>query len=158
MLATTKKETSVRGLVRVTNIENTKLRFKELIHIGLLIQSNKSAFEIENWSREIKKLEPITSNFEHFAINRKDWFSKAKLFLIPTLTFGQTQIDIFLNEHVVLGTGYKIELYLRNGGFTKIFKNDNSITTSLGGVISIKIQWQIRNEERYPQIIFNTDN
>lgn len=152
-----KKETSARGLVRVTNIEDTKLRFKEIIYVGLLIKSNKSTFKIENWPKELRKLEPIASNFEPFAISRKEWFSKAKLFLIPTSTFGQTQIEMFLNEHVVLGTGFKIELYLRHGRIEKTFKNNDYITTSLGGMLSIKIQWQIGNKEIYPQIKFNNE-
>lgn len=157
MSIATKKETSARGLVRVINTENTKLRLKEIIYVGLSIKSNKSAFEIENWSKELKKLEPIESNFEHFSISRKEWFSNAKIFLIPTLTFGQTQIEIHLNEHVILGTGFTIELYLRNEKIGRIFKNNESITTSLGGLIKIKIQWQITNDENYPQITFHTE-
>lgn len=145
------RETNAKGVIRVININKTKLKVKELIHIGLLLKSNKSIFNIDDWQNEIKKHDPIGTNFEYFSINKKEWLTSAKIFIVPTLTFGQTKIEIYLKEHAMLGTGFTVELFHRNGSTTKIFKNDEIMTTSFGGLINIQIEWHIQKTD-LPQI------
>lgn len=146
-----------KGVIRIINQKSDRSKYKELIYIGLMLKSNKSTIEIEDWQAEIKKHDPIESNFENFTINKREWLSSAKIFVLPTLTFGQTKIEIFLNEHVLYGTGFTIELFYRNGSTKTKFVNTETITTSLGGLITIKIEWQFIKSEKTPQITFNSN-
>lgn len=152
------KEMGAIGVIRVANMRPTKFKFKELIYIGILFKSNRSTVEIENWENEIKNHQPIETNFEHFVINKKKWFSEAKIFIFPTQTFGQTKIELYLNEHAIFGTGFTIEIYHRTGKVRRTINNTDIITTSLGGMITIKIQWQIIENESSPEITFQSEN
>lgn len=151
------KETSATGVIRIVDTKNSKLKFKEIIYIGLLLKSNKSTIEIEDWSSEIKKHDPIETNFEHFCMTKREWFSEAKVFVIPTQAFGRTKIEIFLNEHAIIGTGYTVEVYHRNGKTKQSFKNTDEITTSLGGLITTNIEWQILNKGGSTPITLNVN-
>lgn len=147
---------NAKGVIRIINQKNGRSKFKEVIYIGLMLKSNKSTIEIEDWQAEIKKYDPIESNFENFSIGKREWLSSAKIFVLPTLTFGQTKIEIFLNEHALFGTGFTVELFHRNSTVKTKIVNSDTVTTSLGGLITMKIEWQIIKNETSPQITFNT--
>lgn len=149
------RNNDARGVIRIINQQSGRSKFKELIYIGLMLKSNKSTIEIENWQAEIKNHEPMESNFENFNINKREWFSSAKIFVLPTLTFGQTKIEIFLNEHVLYGTGFTVELFYRNGTIKTKFTNTEKITTSLGGLVTMRIEWQFIKSEKTPRITFD---
>lgn len=150
------RNNDAKGVVRIINQKSDKSKFKELIYIGLMLKSNKSTYEIEDWHTEIKKHDPIESNFENFTIHKREWLSSAKIFVLPTLTFGLTKIEIFLNEHVLFGTGFTLELFYRNGITKTKFENTEKITTSMGGLITMKIEWQIIKSETTPKITFES--
>lgn len=150
------KDNNAKGVIRIINQKCDRSKFKEVIYIGLMFKSNKSTFEVEDWQTEIKKHDPIESNFENFAINKREWLSSAKIFVIPTLTFGHTKIEIFLNEHALFGTGFIVEIFNRKNTVRTKFENSDTITTSLGGTITMKIEWQIIKNELLPQITFNS--
>lgn len=151
-------EISAKGVIRIIDQRSQNSKLNELIYVGVLLKSIKSNVTVENWSTEIEKHEPIRENFKNFNISRIDWFSGAKLFVVPTKTFGQTKIEIFLHEHAFFGTGFVIELYHRNGIKTVSFKNTDLITTSLGGTIHATIKWQIIKAEDRPTITFDANN
>lgn len=151
------RNNDAKGVIRIINQKSDRSKLRELIYVGLMLKSNKSTTEIEDWQAEIKKHEPIESNFENFTINKREWFSFAKIFVLPTLTFGQTKLEIFLNEHILYGTGFTIELFHRNGTIKSKFINTKTITTSLGGLITIKIEWQIIKSEKTPSITFDSN-
>ena len=70
--------------------------------------------------------------------------------MLPTLTFGQTKVEMFLNEHILYGTGFIVELFYRNGTTKTNFVNTETITTSLSGLITMKIEWQFIKSEKTP--------
>lgn len=149
------KDNNAKGVIRIINQKSDRSKFKEVIYIGLMLKSIKSTIEIEDWQAEIKKHDPIESNFENFAISKREWLSSAKIFVLPT--FGQTKIEIFLNEHALYGTGFSVELFHRKNTTKTKFVNSDTITTSMGGLITMKIDWQIIKNEKTPQITFDTN-
>lgn len=150
------RDNGANGVIRIINQKVDRSKLREVIYIGLMFKSNKSTVEVEDWQTEIKKHDPIESNFENFSINKREWFSSAKLFVLPTLTFGQTKIEIFLNEHALFGTGFTFELFHRNGITKTRFTNSDKITTSLGGLINMRIEWQFIKNEQTPVITFTS--
>lgn len=149
------KDTYASGIVRIKNTKNKKLKFKEIIYIGILLKSNKSTIEIDDWTDEINLHRPIESKLEHFFISKREWLTEAKVFVIPTLTFGQTNIEFILNEHALFGTGFTLELFHRTGITKNTFKTSESITTSLGGSIKIDIQW---DRDTLPNVKFENND
>lgn len=49
---------------------------------------------------------------------------------------------MFFKEHVLLGTGYEIGIYNRDTFTPFVFNNSESICTSMGGTITIVIEWK----------------
>lgn len=150
------QDNCAKGVIRIINQISDRSKLKEIIYIGLLLKSNKSTFEIEDWQTEIKKHDPIESNFEHFSFSKREWLSSAKIFVLPTLTFGQTKFEIFLNEHALYGTGFTFELFHRNGTTKTKIENTDKITTSLGGLITMRTEWQFIKNEKTPLITFES--
>lgn len=147
---------SASGHVEITKTKFHKLNYKENVYIAILLRSTKSRFNVEDWYHEMKIHKPIETGFEPFHISKKEWFSEAKIFVVPTLTFGKTFIEIKLNEHAWYGTGFTVELYHRTGIIEKVIKTTDEITTSLGGTIKITVQWQNVNKEIISPITFKT--
>lgn len=148
---------SASGSIQITT-KNKTSKFREIIHIAILFKSNKSQVEIENWSEELKKYKPIEENFEQFYISKREWLTEAKLFIIPTLTFGETTIEINLKEHALYGTGFTIEIYHRTGTIKEQFKTTDEVTTSLGGSIIINVKWNNVEKVNIPQINFKNNS
>lgn len=146
------------GVIQVTPIKNQHFKFKEIIYIAILLRSNKSQFKIMDWPTELTNHNPIESNFKQFTIYKKQWLTEAKIFIIPTLTFGKTTIEIDLNEHPLFGTGFNVELYYRSGITKKYFNTTREITTSMGGSIKTEIQWNNLNKTKKPIINFKNRN
>lgn len=146
------------GNIQITNTKDRKVQFKETIHIAILLKSNLSQFKVRQWPNEIIHHKPLTTQYEEFSINKREWLTEAKIFIVPTLTFGKTKIEIILNEHALFGTGFTIEMFLRTKTTKKLIKSTNKITTSFGGTIETNIQWQINKKEYNPVINFKNNN
>lgn len=146
------------GTIQITNIKDKNFQFKEIIHIAILLKSNLSKFRVKQWSNEIIHHKPLTTQYEEFSISKKEWLTEAKIFVVPTLTFGKTKIEINLQEHVLFGTGFTIEIFLRTKTTKKLFKTTNKVTTSFGGTIETNIQWHINEKEYIPIIKFQNKN
>lgn len=150
-------EHEIEGVIRIINSKNLKTKFEEMIYIGLCIKSTRSKFEIKNWQEEREKFEPITLNFKKFKINKSDWYNGGKVFVIPTKTFIPTKLEIYLKEHVLLGTGFEINIYNHDIIKSVIFTNSETISTSLGGTISTTTEWQVVKTEDEPSIKFTSN-
>lgn len=146
------------GTIQITNIKDRKVQLKEIIHIAILLKSNSSKYRVKQWSDEIIHHKPLTTQYEEFSISKREWLTEAKIFVVPTLTFGKTKIELHLNEHVLFGTGFTIEIFLRNKTMKKLIKTTNKVTTSLGGTIETNIQWNINGKEYVPAIKFKNNN
>lgn len=146
------------GTIQITNTRDKKFQFNEIIHIAILIKSNLSQFKVKQWSDEIIHHKPLTTQFEEFSIYKREWLTEAKIFVVPTLTFGITKIEINLREHALFGTGFTIEMFLRTKTTKKLIKSTNKVTTSLGGTIETNIQWHINEKEYVPVIKFKNNN
>lgn len=145
---------SANGNIQITNIKNTKVQFKEVIHVAILLKSNISQLKVKQWPNEIIHHKPLTTQYEEFAIRKREWLTEAKIFIVPTLTFGKTKIEITLNEHALFGTGFTIEIFYRTGMTKKLIKTTDKITTSFGGTIEINTQWHMNKKETIPSIKF----
>lgn len=145
---------SANGIIQITNIKNKKVQFKEVIHIAILLKSNLSQFKVTHWPNEVVHHKPLTTLYEQFTIHRREWLTEAKIFIVPTLIFGKTKIEINLNEHALFGTGFTIEIYYRIGTTKKLIKTTDKVTTSLGGTIEINFHWHINKKETIPSIKF----
>lgn len=145
------------GTIQITNIKNRKAQFKEIIHIAILLKSNISQFKVKQWPIEIMHHKPLATQYEEFTILRREWLNHAKIFVIPTLTFGNTKIEMNLNEHALFGTGFTIEIFYRTGTTKKLIKTTNKVTTSFGGTIETNIQWHINKKETNPLIKFKNN-
>lgn len=141
-----------RGNIQITNKTDKTFQFKEVIHIAVLLKSNLSKFKVKQWQDEILRHSPLSTKYEEFSISKREWFTKATIFVVPTITFGETKIEINLEEHALFGTGFTIELFLRTKTTRKLIKTTNKVITSLGGTIETVIQWPLNNSEYVPTI------
>lgn len=81
-----------KGVIRVIEQRGKKSKFNEIAHVGVLLRSIKSKFIVENWQEELEKHNSITGNFKNLNISRDEWFSSAKIFVVPTRVSDQTKI------------------------------------------------------------------
>lgn len=146
------------GTIQTTNTIDRNSHFKEIIHIAILLKSNLSQFKVKQWQNEIKKHKPLTTQYEKFSIDKREWLTEAKIFTVPTLTFGKTKIEINLEEHALYGTGFTIEMFLRTKTTKKMIKTTNKVITSSGGTIETNIQWQFNKKEYVPVIKFKSNH
>lgn len=145
---------TANGVIRVINQKKSKSKFAEIIYIGILLRSTRSDFKVQDWPAELNKHEPITDNFKKFTISKADWFLNGKIFVVPTHTFGITKIEIFLHEHAIIGTGFDVEVFQRVDTKKMTFNNSKEIALSLGGTISMTVNWQLIKLEAIPLIRF----
>lgn len=146
------------GTIQITHTKNKKVHFKDVIHTAILLKSNISQFKVKQWPNELIYHKPLATQYEQFAIHKREWLTDAKIFVVPTIIFGKTKIEINLNEHVLLGTGFTIEVYYRTGTIKKSIKTTNKVTTSFGGTIEINFQWHFNNKEHIPSIKFKNNH
>lgn len=153
--STSQDEQSASGVIRIIDRYRSKSKLNEIIYIGIHFRSTRSSVRIADWPAEILKHEPITENFQKFSITRADWFGSGKLFVVPTRTFGNTKIEIFLHEHHLLGTGFEVEVFHRIDKTTMTFNNSEFVALSFGGTINMTMNWQLIKQEDEPLIVFN---
>lgn len=150
-------EKPIEGVIRIIDQTSTNSKFVEKIYMGLCIKSTRSQFEIPNWIEDREKFEVITSNFKKNFINKNNWYNNGSVFIVPTKTFEKTKIEIYLKEHVLLGTGFEIELYTQNDIKSISFTNTELISTSLGGTMTTTIEWKITKSETNDAITFKSN-
>lgn len=134
--------TEIEGVIRVIETVPVVSKFEESIFIGLSIKSSRSQFTISDWKKERENFESIRLNYKKFTINKTKWYHSAEVFIIPTKVYGRTKIELFLKEHVLLGTGFEIGLYHRDKFTPSYFRTNETICTSIGGTITLIIEWK----------------
>lgn len=150
-------EKPIEGVIRIIEPRDLRTKFKEVIYIGIGIKSTRSKFKMENWQEEREKYDPVTSNFKKFRINRPKWYTNGELFVVPTRVFTSTKLEIYLEEHVLLGTGIEINIYHNDTTKTVSFVNTDIISTSMGGTITTTVEWQLIKTEDEMDIKFTSN-
>lgn len=146
--------TEIEGAIRIIETVSVKSKFEETIYIGLSIKSKRSEYKIVDWQKEKEKQESIRLNYKKFVISKEKWYHNAEIFVVPTKVFGKTKLEVYLKEHFLLGTGYEIGIYHRDNFTPFFFTNSESMCTSMGGTITIFIEWKTENINN---IVFKTN-
>lgn len=152
------KHENINGVIRIINQRNPERKLCEKIYVGILLKSMKSDFEVENWQIVLTKSRPIEGLYEKFSVTRDSWNNGGKVFVVPTDTFEQTKIEIFIHENAVLGMGFEMELFHRNNIKKVKFLDNKSAPISMGGTITILIRWQMIKQEEKPAIKFSASD
>lgn len=150
-------EKPIEGVIRVIDIISPRTKFEELIFVGICIKSTRSQFGIQNWQEERENFESVKLNFKMFTINKTSWYNSGEVFVVPTKTFTKTKLEIHLKEHVLLGTGFEIEIYHRDSVKSVSFTNTDTISTSMGGTMTTVIDWQVIKSEEENSVTFKSN-
>lgn len=78
-------------------------------------------------------------NYKKFTINKATWYHGAEIIVIPTKVFGKTKIELYLKEHVLLGTGHEIGIYNRDKFTPFVFSKTFFLP------IQIRLAWAARS-------------
>lgn len=116
--------------------------FRESIRVGVAIgQLTFTNRNEQEWAKLMAKTQATTSEAVRFTIGSKTWNRTGRTWIIPTMTFGKTQIKINLKASEMLEYGFRIDVFTRTGIFSKTIHGGPYLAT--GGTICLHIVWQV---------------
>lgn len=146
----------VDGELHVT-YQNPSSSFKERIRVGVAIgYTSVPSLTKQEWEQLLRKKEAVSKSITRFTYGSKQWLQKGGKWLVPTMTFGTTKIEIKLKKGEILEYGIKMEIYTRNGSIVSIIPGGAHLKQ--GGTFCSLITWQIEAEGILVKPIFTTNS
>lgn len=129
----------VNGRIKIIPNQNGENN-KEQVRIGVNLKASKTLRSSEEWNELLAK--SVVNNQEEFPffINKNKWFTVGHTWFLPTQLFGETKIEIDIQQSALLSTGIQLEVFLRYTTVTKYFPATEVSTA--GGKLTIRIRWK----------------